>query len=125
MTCTDGQPHDASADNVVDRRQARRPPIPAGAQTEHRNIDEQGTMYVPTSLSVEGLFYVDDACPMRYDVVNEDTYLEFGAANLALSLMCSDQALIDIAHLANGAVRAMLHARGMPATDPVIDREPN
>jgi hypothetical protein len=63
-------------------------------------------MYAPTSLSVEGLFYVDDACPMRFDVVAEDTYLEFGAANLALSLMCSDQALINLARLANKAVRA-------------------
>ena len=30
---------------------------------------------------------------MRYDVVAEDTYLEFGAAHLELSLLCSDQAL--------------------------------
>lgn len=74
-----------------------RPAIPVGAQTEYRNIDDQGTMYAPTSLSVEGLFYGDDACPMRYHVVKENTYLEFGAANLALSLMCTDQALIDIA----------------------------
>ena len=82
-------------------------------------------MYVPTSLSVEGLFYVDDACPMRYHVVKEDTYLEFGAANLALSLMCSDQALIGIAHLANSALRAMMHARGLPATDPTSGHEPD
>jgi hypothetical protein len=46
---------DARADNVPDRRQAQRPPIPAGAQTKHRNIDDQGTMYVPTSLCVEGV----------------------------------------------------------------------
>jgi len=116
---------DANANNVTDRRQALRPAIPAGAQTEYRNIDDQGTMYVPTSLSVEGLFYVDDACPMGYRVVAEDTYLEFGAANLALSMMCSDRALIDITHLVTCAVRAMLHARGLPATDPIIGREPD
>jgi hypothetical protein len=125
MTCANGQPHDASTSNVPDRRQARRPPTPAGAQTEHRNIDDQGTMYAPTSLSVEGLFYVDDACPMRFDVVAEDTYLEFGAANLALSLMCSDQALINLARLANKAVRKMVHTRGMPLPDPIIGREPD
>jgi hypothetical protein len=119
------QPHDASATNGPDRRQARRPPIPAGAQTQHRNIDDQGAMYAPTALSVEGLFYLNDACPMRYHVVAEDTYLEFGAPNLALSLMCSDQALINIARLANSAVRAMLRARGMPATDPITGREPD
>src|SRR6266702_3031725 len=100
MTSTD----DASANNVTDRRLARRPPIPAGAQTEHKHFDEQGTMYAPTSLSVEGCYYLADACPMRYDVVTEDTYLKLGAPHLELSLMCSDQALINLARLANKAV---------------------
>jgi hypothetical protein len=124
MTGPDDPASTASQDNVTDRRQAR-PQIPAGAQTEHRTIDEQGTMYAPTSLSVEGRFYLDDACPMRYDVVTEDTYLEFGAAHLELSLMCSDQALINLARLANKAVRKMVHKRGMPLPDPIIGREPD
>ena len=59
MTDPDDQTSASSPNNVTDRRQARRPPIPAGAQTEHRTIDEQGTMYAPTALSVEGSFYLD------------------------------------------------------------------
>jgi hypothetical protein len=102
-----------------------RPPIPAAAQTEHRTIDDQGTLYAPTALAVQGLFYLNDACPMRYDVAVEDTYLEFGAAHLELSLLCSDQALINLARLANKAVRTMVHRRGMPLPDPINGREPD
>jgi hypothetical protein len=122
MTSTDG----ASANNITDRRQAPRPPVPAGAQTEHKHFDEQqGMMYAPTSLSVEGCYYLADACPMRYNVVTEDTYLEFGAPHLELSLMCSDQALVNLARLANKAVREMVHKRGMPLPDPINSREPD
>jgi hypothetical protein len=125
MTDPDDQTSAANPNTVTDRRQAQRPPIPAGAQTEHRTIDEHGTLYAPTALSVEGRFYLADACPMRYDVVEEDTYLEFGAAHLELSLLCSDQALINLARLANKAVREMVHRRGMPIPDPVNGREPD
>jgi len=34
-------------------------------------LDNEGTLYAPTLLSWEAGLFVEDACPMRYDV--EDT----------------------------------------------------
>jgi MFS family permease len=49
----------------------------------------------------------------------EDTavWITFGSANRALNLMFTDQALINLARVANKAVRAMLHARDILAPD--------
>ncbi len=37
----------------------------------NRVLDNEGTLYAPTLLSWEAGLFVEDACPMRYDV--EDT----------------------------------------------------
>jgi hypothetical protein len=59
------------------------------------------------------------AAPIECDVEDTAIWLRFGNENRALSLMLTDQALINLARVANKAVRAMLHARDIltPDTD--------
>ncbi|SRR6266702_2110483 len=117
MTSTDDQTSTGDPNGVADRRKPPRPQTPASAQPERRNFDDHGTMYAPTSLSMENSVYIADACPMRYELDKEDTYLIFGDTNLELSLMVSDMALVNLVRMATKAVRAMIHARGNPVPD--------
>ena len=59
--------------------------------------------------------FVDDFCPMYYDVLNEDVCISFGKGRAEdLSVTFTDQALLNLALLVNEAVCATLRARGIP-----------
>jgi hypothetical protein len=62
----------------TDRREPPRPQTSASAQPQRTAFDEQGTMYAPTSLSMESGVYIADDCAMHYELSAEDTYLVFG-----------------------------------------------
>ncbi|HYS35327.1 MAG TPA: hypothetical protein VEO01_06765 [Pseudonocardiaceae bacterium] len=114
MTDIDDQTSAASPNSVTDRRPPPRPQTPATAQPEPMVFDQHGTMYAPTSLSMVSSVYIVDTCPMRYEVDKEDTYLVFGDTNLELSLLVSDEALLNLVRLATRALREVIHARGNP-----------
>ncbi|HYS34147.1 MAG TPA: hypothetical protein VEO01_00725, partial [Pseudonocardiaceae bacterium] len=114
----------ANPDGGTDRREPPRPQTPVSAQPQRTAFDGQGTMYAPTSLSMENSVYIADACPMHYELSAEDTYLVFGDTNLELSLMVSDRALVEIVRMAIRALDAMVNARGNPVPN-VADRNPD
>jgi hypothetical protein len=69
---------------------------------EPQTIDVRAdTVLVPTSISLETTASVEDGCPIDCDVEDTAIWLRFGNENRALSLMLSDQALINLARVAN------------------------
>lgn len=113
MTGTDnGTPRHAATG-----RQAPRPETPDTAQPERRSIDVTGTLYAPTSISLDGSAFIADACPMYFETTEEDTSIMLGDTNTTLHLLFSDQALINLTRLANRAVCAMLRTRGIPVPE--------
>jgi hypothetical protein len=87
---------------------------------EHHIIDVRAdTPLVPTSLSLDASAAIEDACPISCDVEETAVWITFGSANRALNLMLTDQALLNLARMANKAVHAMLRARGI--SDPDMD----
>jgi len=70
-------------------------------------------LYAPTLLSWEAGLFVEDACPMRYDIEDALTWIVMGDTNTMLNLQLTDRALVNLASLTNQAAQAMLHVRGM------------
>lgn len=101
----------AGPDEDTQTRGTARPWTPASAQPERRSIDGKGTLYAPTSLSLDSGAFIEDTCPMDFEVTDEGTYFLLGDTNSTLSVAFSDLALCNIARLAIHALRAMLRVR--------------
>ena len=112
MTGTQDKTSETSPDTVAFEGQVpRRPCTLASAQAERRSIDDEGTLYAPTSVSLDAGAFIEDTCPMHFTVTDEGTYIELGDTNTTLNLAFSDKALINIARLALQAVRALVRTR--------------
>lgn len=87
------------------------------AVAERRAVDGQGRMYAPTAIGLDASVYIDDDCPVRYEIGDEQTFMVFGDANAGLTVQFSDRALIDFMRAGNNAVRELLHRRGVLTPD--------
>ena len=91
--------------------------VPPSTQL-HRAVDDTGTLYAPTLLSWEAGLFLEDACPMRYEIEDTLTWIVLGDTNTMLNLQLTDRALVNLASLTNQAAQAMLHARGTDLSNP-------
>ena len=77
-------------------------------------MDKQGTMYAPTSVSLDTGAFIETGCPIHFEVNENDTFVQFVDTNTTLLLTFTDHALLDTTLVMARAVRAMLLARGLP-----------
>jgi len=84
---------------------------PLSVPPTHRPVENEGTLYAPTRLSWEAGLFLEDACPMSYDIEDTQTWIVLGDTNSALNLQLTDRALVNLATLTNAAAQAMLHDR--------------
>lgn len=92
--------------------------LPLPVPPTNRVLDNEGTLYAPTILSWEAGLFVEDACPMGYQIEDTQTWIEVGDTNTILNLQLTDRALVNLATLTNQAAQAMLHQRGARIPDP-------
>ena len=78
----------------------------------HESLATEGTRYTPTLVSVEAGAFIEDACPMSYDIEDSQTWIVLGDTNTVVNLQLSDRALINLATMTNRAAHALLHERG-------------
>jgi len=86
-----------------------------------RSLGNEGTLYAATQLSWEAGLFIEDACPMRYDIEDTLTWIVVGDTNTMLNLQLTDRALVNLASLTNQAAQAMLHERGTRVPHPISD----
>jgi len=117
MSDTQETMNQPGAGDTADERGTPPPQAPAAAPAKHQAFDGDATRYAPTLVSLDAGAFIEDTCPMSYDVEDDKTYFYLGSANTVLSVAFSDRALLKIAVVANQAAQAMLRTRGKPLAD--------
>lgn len=72
---------------------------------------------VPSQVSVEAGAFIEDACPVSYEVEPAMTWIVLGGPHTTVNLQLSDRALINLATMTNRAARALLRERGKIVRD--------
>jgi hypothetical protein len=49
-------------------------------------FDREGALYAPTVVSLDAGAFIEDTCPMSYDVEDNSTYFYLGGANTVLTV---------------------------------------
>jgi hypothetical protein len=97
--------------------------VPAEAPPLCGAVVTVGARYAPTQVSVEAGAFIEDGCPIHYEIEASVTWIVLGDTNAAFNLQLSDRALINLATVTNRAAHALLRDRGkaIPSADSDAD----